>query len=92
MEVYANAKLLSAEKRTFKGSEGETVEYFVNFLKGVEENSSVIEVNSKTDFTAMEGKVGVMRIRVYPKDTLAKLSLVGIVPDQTFDTPEETIE
>jgi len=90
MDAYANARLFAVERNSFKDKEGQEVVYFVNYVKDTE-GRSMQEMNSKADFSAVEGKVGIARIRIRNVDNGIKLSLAGFIPDETFEIPEEDI-
>jgi hypothetical protein len=91
METYANVKLLSCENRSFTSDSGEAVRYFVNYVKGIDDNSSVIEISSKADFSELEGQTGVVRLRVRPLEKGVKLSIAAFTPNETIQAPEEII-
>jgi hypothetical protein len=65
MKLYSDAKLVAVSREEFKDKEtGEAIVYFVNVLKA---DGSILNANSKTDYSECEGKSGVAAIEVSVK-------------------------
>jgi len=80
MRVFAEVKFLASSKNSFTSKEGEYVEYYENAVKG---DSGIITLNSKADYTACEGKDGVIEIEAADRDDGKgfKLTLKGFIAD-----------
>jgi len=92
MKLYANIRLLSAEDKSFTNREtGEKVQYYVNIVKDVEEGGA-FTLNSKTDYSALEGRTGIGEFIAYEQQNGVKLSLRNFTPDTSFEIPEVEID
>jgi len=91
MNLYANVTLRIVEKNNFADENGQNVEFCTNFLK--DEDGSVLDVNSKEDFSEHEGKFGVAKIRVRKIENAKgfKLSLQGFTPGEGGEDTEDEI-
>lgn len=90
MRVYAPVKFLASDKNEFTSDEGENVVYFVNAVRG---EGGIMELNSKADFGACEGKEGVVEIEAADglKKGSFKLTLKKFYEDASIELPEEEI-
>jgi len=86
MRVYAKAKFLASDKNSFVSADGETVEYFVNAIRG---DGGIMELNSKADYTECEGKEGIAEIEAKENDsgkgfklTLKAFTEGDVLPDK----------
>lgn len=91
MKLYANARMLSSEDKSFQDKKsGETITYATNILKGVEDGG-VLEVNSKTLYEDYEGKTGIAVVKARIQNDGMKLTLTDFIVDETFEVPEGNI-
>jgi len=88
MKSYTIVKLIAVSSENFEDNTGTEVEYFKNYIKDAD--GSVDTINSKTDFSACEGKTGIAEIGVYDDPRRGRrLSLRSFWPDKTFSIPEK---
>jgi len=89
MKTYVEGELKIVSKQSFAGENGETVEYFENYLKDDEDEMLIF--NSKKDFTESEGKhgVAVLGVKKYGKDV--KVSFVDFIPGAEMETPQADV-
>lgn len=92
MKLYANARMLSSEDKSFQARDtGETISYATNILKGAEDGG-VLELNSKAVYEEHEGKVGIAVVKARVQNDGMKLTLVDFIVGETFEIPEGEIE
>jgi len=91
MKVFAQVKFLASSKQSFTSNEGEYVEYFENILKS---EDGLMTINSKADYTAVEGEEGIAEIEARENDNGKgfKLVLKKFSTGETLDLPEEVVE
>jgi len=91
MNLYVEGTIKDVSKESFQGTEGDTVEYFVNTIKNAENEK--IECNSKSDkFKEFEGKFGVATIEATKREKGGfKLALRDFKVGIELDKGEETI-
>jgi len=91
MKLYANIRLLSVEDKSFVDrTNGEKVQYYVNIVKDVEDGGA-FTLNSKADYSALEGRSGVGEFMTREQDGGVKLTLRNFTPDTSFEIPEGEI-
>jgi len=91
MKLYTNAGVKIVEHNNFQDEQGRPVDYYTVYLKN--EDGEVLEVNSGTDFTNMEGETGIACINATKRATGGgfKLSLKDFKKNDSLDTPDDTI-
>jgi len=87
MKVYANTKLVASGAKSFDDKDGTEVRYFENILKDTE--GAIATVNSKADYSAVEGQMGIATLRIKND---GKLSLMSFAADESFELPESDIQ
>jgi hypothetical protein len=91
MRVYAQVKFLACDKHNFTSDQGEYVEYHVNAIRG---EGGIMELNSKADFSELEGKEGVAEIEAKESENGKgwKLTLKGFRVGEELDLPEAEVD
>jgi len=88
MKLFTNAVLKIVEKEQFAGENGETIEFFKNYLKNPD--GEMIVANSKNDFSAQEGEKGVATLLVREREKGGfKVSLDSFQVGEFEETPGE---
>jgi len=87
-KLYAPVKFLASDKQSFTSDQGEDVVYFVNALRA---EGGIIEVNSKADYSACEGKEGIAELEATGENKRFKLTLKKFYEGAVIELPEEEI-
>jgi len=82
-------KFLASDKQSFTSDTGEDVEYYVNAIRG---EGGIMELNSKADFGACEGREGVVEIEATGESKRFKLTLRKFYEGASIEIPEEEID
>jgi len=88
MKLYAEVEIRIVEKNSFKGNDGNTVDYYTIFVKDNE--AKVLELTSGKDFTEYEGSKGVAAIEAREREGGGfKLSLRDFKEGESIGEEEE---
>jgi len=90
MKLFTNATLKIVEAESFAGENGETVQFFKNYLKNPE--GEMLVANSKRDFSSVEGEKGVATLLVREREKGGfKVSLDEFAVGDFAEEPEKTV-
>jgi len=87
-KLYAPVKFLASDKQSFTSDQGEDVVYYVNAIRA---EGGIIEVNSKADYGACEGKEGIAELEATGENKRFKLTLRKFYEGAVIELPEEEI-
>jgi len=90
MKLFTNAVLKIVEKEQFAGENGETIEFFKNYLKNPD--GEMLIANSKHDYSDLEGEKGVATLLVRDREKGGfKVSLDAFEKGDFKEEPEKEI-